>query len=112
LVDTPQLRMDLVFERNQELNKPKGSYSQQGERVLKGIMLLFMIGKFLMVFVIIGVMIMMLLTHMLCMPLVLLVFMVEVGLGEIMYLGKCAMNLLLFSMRAILLLFSHVRMQK
>jgi hypothetical protein len=30
----------------------------------------------------------------------------------IMYLGKCAMNLLLFSMLATLLLFFHVRMQK
>jgi hypothetical protein len=60
-------------------------------------------------------MIMMLLIHMLCLPLVLLLFTVEVGLGEIMlcimYLGKYAMNLLLFSMLAILLLFSHVRMQ-
>ena len=75
-------------------------------------MLLFMIGKFLMVFVIIGVMIMMLLTHMLCMPLVLLVFMVEVGLGEIMYLGKCAMNLLSFTMLAILHLLFYVRRKK
>ena len=63
-------------------------------------MLLFMIGKLLIVLIIIGVMILMLLIHMLCLPLVLLLFMVEVGLGEIMLcimcLGKCAMNLLLF----------------
>jgi hypothetical protein len=32
LVDTPQLRMDLVFERKPKLNKPKDSRSQQGER--------------------------------------------------------------------------------
>jgi hypothetical protein len=53
--------------------------------------------------------------HMLCLHLVLLLFMVEVGLGEIMLclmlLGKCAMDLLLFIMLAILLYF-HVRMQK
>jgi hypothetical protein len=43
-------------------------------------------------------------------------FMVEVGLGEIMLcimcLGKCAMNLILFSMLSTLLLFFHARMQK
>jgi hypothetical protein len=42
--------------------------------------------------------------------------MVEVGLGEIMLclmrLGECAMDLLLFIMLAILLLYFHVRMQK
>jgi hypothetical protein len=32
LVDTPQLRIDLVSKGNQELNKPKDSRSQQGER--------------------------------------------------------------------------------
>jgi hypothetical protein len=72
--------------------------------------------KLLIVLIIIGVMIMMLLIHMLCLPLVLLLFRVEVGLGEIMLcimcLGKCAMNLLPFSMLATLLLFFHVRMQK
>jgi hypothetical protein len=65
-----------------------------------------MIGKLLIMLIIIGVMIMMLLIHMLCLPLVLLLFMIEVGLGEIMLcimcLGKCAMNLLLFSMLATL----------
>jgi hypothetical protein len=84
--------------------------------ILKGTMLLCMIGKLLIVLIIIGVIIMMLLIHMLCLPLVLLLFMVEVGLGEIMLCimcqGKCAMNLLLFSMLATLLLFFHVRMQK
>jgi hypothetical protein len=84
--------------------------------VLKGIMLSFIIGKLLVIPIIIGVMIMMLLIHMLCLPLVLPLFIVEVGLGEIMlcikYLGKCVMNLLLFSMLATLLLFFHARMQK
>jgi hypothetical protein len=59
---------------------------------------------------------MMLLIHMLCLPLALLLLMVEVGLEEIMLcimcLGKCALNLLLFSTLATLLLFFHVRMQK
>jgi hypothetical protein len=49
-------------------------------------------------------------------PLALLLFMVEVGLGEIMLclmcLGKCVMNPLLFFMLATLLLFFHVRMKK
>ena len=47
-------------------------------------------------------MIMMLLIHMLCLPLALLLFMVEVGLGEVMlclmWLGECVMNLLPFTM--------------
>jgi hypothetical protein len=77
---------------------------------------LFKIGKLLVVLIIIGVMIMLLITHMLCLPLVLLLFMVEVGLGEIMLclmcLGECAMDLLLFMMLAILLLYFHVKMQK
>jgi hypothetical protein len=79
-------------------------------------MLSFIIGKLLVILIIIGVMIMMLLVHMLCLPLVLLLFTVEVGLGEIMLcimcLGKCVMNLLLFFMLATLFLFFHVRMQK
>jgi hypothetical protein len=74
----------------------------------------FMIENFLGM--LIGVMIMMILVHMLCLPLALLLFMVEVGLGEItlciMCLGKCVMNLLLFSMLATLLLFFHAIMQK
>jgi hypothetical protein len=77
---------------------------------------LFMIGKLLVALITIGVMIMMLITHMLCLPLVLLLFMVEVGLGEIMLclilLEKCAMDLLLFTMLVMLLLFFHVEMQK
>jgi hypothetical protein len=77
---------------------------------------LFMIEKLLVALITIGVMIMLLIIHMLCLPLVLPLFMVEVGLGEIMLcikcLGKCAMNLLLFSMLATLLLFFHARMQK
>jgi hypothetical protein len=79
-------------------------------------MLSCIIGKLLVIPIIIGVMIMMLLIHMLCLPLVLLLFTVEVGLGEIMLcimcLGKCVMNLLLFSMLATLLLFFYLRMQK
>jgi hypothetical protein len=59
---------------------------------------------------------MLLMIHMLCLPLVPLLFMVEVGLGEIMLclmcLGECAMDLLPFIMLAILLLYFHVRMQK
>jgi hypothetical protein len=54
--------------------------------------------------------------HMLCLPLAPLLFMVEVGLGEIMLclmrLGECAMNLLPFIMLAILHLYFHVRTQK
>jgi uncharacterized protein YkvS len=70
-----------------------------------------------MVLIIIIVMIMLLIMiHMLCLPLVLLLFMVEVCLGKIMLLlilqGKFAMDLLLFIMLAILLLYFHVRMQK
>jgi hypothetical protein len=53
---------------------------------------------------------------MLCLHLVLLLFMVEVGLGEIMLclmlLGECAIDLLLFIMLAILLSHFHIRMQK
>jgi hypothetical protein len=77
-------------------------------------MLLFMIGKLLVVLITIRVMfILLIMIHMLCVPLALLLCMVEVGLGEIMlYLGKCAMNPLLFFMIATLLLFFHVRMQK
>jgi hypothetical protein len=77
---------------------------------------LFMIGKLLVVLITIGVMIMLLIIHMLCLPLVLLLFMVEAGLGKIMlclmYLGECAKNLQLFIMLAILRLYFHVKMQK
>jgi hypothetical protein len=49
---------------------------------------------------------------MLCLHLVPLLFMIEVGLGEIMlllmHLGKFAMDLLLFIMRAMLRLCFHV----
>jgi hypothetical protein len=75
-----------------------------------------MIGKLLVALITIRVMIMLLITHMLCLPLVLLLFMVEVGLGEIMLclilLEKYAMDLLLFTMLVMLLLFFHVEMQK
>jgi hypothetical protein len=75
--------------------------------VLKGTMLLFMIGKLLVILIIIRVMFMLLIMiHMLCLPLVPPLFMVEVGLGEIMlcliHLGECAMDLLPFIMLAIL----------
>jgi hypothetical protein len=54
--------------------------------------------------------------HMLCLHLVLLLFVVEVGLGEIMLLlmllGKFAIDLLLFIMLAMLLLYFHVKIQK
>jgi hypothetical protein len=64
----------------------------------------------------IGVMIIMLSTHMLCLPLALLLCMVEVGLGEVMLcimcLGEYVMNLLPFTMLVILYLRSYVRMKK
>jgi hypothetical protein len=76
-----------------------------------------MIRKLLAVLIIIRVMFMLLIMiHMLCLPLAPLLFMVEVGLGEIMLclmrLGECAMNLLPFIMLAILHLYFHVRTQK
>jgi hypothetical protein len=53
---------------------------------------------------------------MLFLHLVLLLFMVEVGLGEIMLLlmllEKSVMDLLLFIMLAILLLWCHAKIQK
>jgi hypothetical protein len=75
-----------------------------------------MIGNILGMLIMIDVMIMLLMIHMLCLHLVPLLFMVEVGLGEIMLcimrLGKCAMDLLPFTMLAILHLYFHVRTQK
>jgi hypothetical protein len=73
--------------------------------------------KLLAVLIIVRVMFMLLImTHMLCLHLALLLFMVEVSLGEIMLclmlLGECAMDFLLFIMLAILLLYFHVRTQK
>jgi hypothetical protein len=78
---------------------------------------LFMIGKLLVVLIIIRVMfILLIIIHMLCLALALLLFMIEVGLGEIMLclmcLGKCAKNPLPFFMLATLLLYFHVRMKK
>jgi hypothetical protein len=80
-------------------------------------MLLFIIGKLLVVLIIIRVMfILFIMIHMLWLPLALLLCMVEVDLGEIMLylmlLEKCEMDLLVFIMSAILLLCSHVKMQK
>jgi hypothetical protein len=82
--------------------------------VLKNVMLTFMIENFLEMLIIIGVM--MCLIHMLCLLLALLLCMIEVGLGKIMLwimcLGEYVMNLLLFTMLAILRLHLHVRMKK
>jgi hypothetical protein len=54
--------------------------------------------------------------HMLCLPLALLLCMVEIGLGKIMLcimcLGKCVINLLPFFMLATLHLYFRVRMKK
>jgi hypothetical protein len=81
-----------------------------------------MIGKLLVIPITKGVMIMLLIIHMLCLPLVLLMILVDISLGaimlclmrlgEIMLLGKCAMNLLLFFMLATFLLYFHIRTQK
>jgi hypothetical protein len=76
-----------------------------------------MIEKVLLVLIIIRVMFILLtIIHMLCLPLALLLCMVEIGLGEIMLylmcLGKCTMNLLLFFMFVTPLLYFHVRMKK
>jgi vacuolar-type H+-ATPase subunit I/STV1 len=70
--------------------------------VPKRIMPIFMIGNILGILIMMDVMIMLLIViHMLCLPQDLLLFMVEVGLEEIVFclmcLGKCAMNPLLFS---------------
>jgi hypothetical protein len=105
---------NLTSQKAPILNKEKGKAPML--EVIKSVMPTFMIENFLGMLIIIEVMIMMLLIHMLCSLLVLLLFMVEVGLGEIMScimcLGKCAIKLLLFSMLATLLLFFHARMQK
>jgi hypothetical protein len=106
---------NLTSQRTSVLNKEKGKALWQV--VLKGTMLLFMIGKLLVILIIIRIMFMLfIMIHMLCLPLALLWFKVEVGLGEIMLclmlLEKCAMDLLLFIMPAILLLYFHVKMQK
>jgi hypothetical protein len=76
-----------------------------------------MIGNLVGMLIMIEAMIMLLMMiHMLCLHLVLLLFMVEVGLGEIMLLlmplEKFAIVLLLFSILAILPLYFYVRMQK
>jgi hypothetical protein len=106
---------NLTSQRIPVLNKEKAKGRPLWRIVLKGTMLLFMIGNLLIVLIIIRVMfILLIMIHMLCLPLAPLLCMVEVGLGEIMLcimcLGKCAMNLLLFLMLATLLLFFHVRM--
>jgi hypothetical protein len=79
---------------------------------------IFMIGNLLVVLIMIGAMITLslMILHlilMLCSHLVPLLFMVEVGLGEIMLLlmllGKFAMDLLLFIILAILPLYFHLK---
>jgi hypothetical protein len=73
-----------------------------------------MIGKLLVI--VRGMFILPTMIHMLCLPLALLLCMVEVGLGKIMLcimcLGKCVINLLPFFMLATLRLYFHVRMIK
>ncbi len=106
---------NLTSQKAPILNKEKGRPLWQV--VLKGTMLLFMIGKLLAVLIIIRVMfILIIMIHMLCLPLALLLCMVEVGLGEVMLclmcLGECAMNLLPFTTLAILHLRFYVRMKK
>jgi hypothetical protein len=116
--------MDLVFEgkpRTQQVTRLPFSPRRKGRPLrlvaLKGTMLLFMIGKMLVILIIIRVIFMLLIMiHILCLPLALLLCMVEVGLGKIMLcimcLGKCVIYLLLFSMLATLRLYFHVRMKK
>jgi hypothetical protein len=69
-----------------------------------------MIEKLLVVLIIMRVMfILLIMIHMLCLPLALLLFMVEVGLGEIMLylmlLEKCVLDLLPFTILVMILLF-------
>jgi hypothetical protein len=82
--------------------------------VFKETMLLFMIGKLLVVTRVIFMLLIMI--HMLCLPLAPLSCMVEVGLGEIMLclmcLEECEMNLPPFTMLAILHLCFYIRMKK
>jgi hypothetical protein len=121
LVDTPSIKDGLGFQKETKnltsqkaaiLNKEKGKAPMASSS--KNVMLTFMIENFLEMFIIIGVM--MCLIHMLCLPLALLLCMVEVSLGKIMLwimcLGEYVMNLLLFTMLAILLLQFFVRIKK
>jgi hypothetical protein len=82
---------------------------------------IFMIGNSLVMLIMIDakivlVLMMLHLILMLCLHLAPLLFMVEVGLGEIMFLlmhlGKFAMDLLLFIMLAMLPMYCYARMQK
>ena len=73
--------------------------------------------KLLVVLIRIEIMlILLIMIHMLCLHQVLFLCMVEVDLGEVMLylmcLGECAMNLLSFTMFAILHLRFYVRMKK
>jgi hypothetical protein len=95
---------NLTSQKAPVLNKEKGKAPWL--IVLKNVMLTFMIENFLEMLIIIGVM--MCLIHMLCLLLALLLCMVLC----IMCLGKYVMNLLLFTMLAILLLKFFVRMKK
>jgi hypothetical protein len=106
---------NLTSQRTSDL-KGKGRILWPVAHMIKRNMPIFMLmlRKFL---IIIGVMIMLLIMIlMLFLHLVLLLFMVEVGLGEIMLLlmllEKSVMDLLLFIMLAILLLWCHAKIQK
>jgi hypothetical protein len=105
---------NLTSQRTLVLNKEKGK-APMGSSPQRNLPL-FMIGRLLVTLITIGVMIMLLITHMLRLPLVLLLFVVEVGLGEIMLclilLEKCAIDLLLFTMLVMLLLYLHAKIQK
>jgi hypothetical protein len=103
---------NLTSQKAPVLNKEKGK--SLCLVALKGIMLLFMIGKLLVIIRVMFILLTMI--HMLCLPLALLLCMVEVGLGKIMLcimcLGKCVINLLLFFILETLRLYFHVRMKK
>jgi hypothetical protein len=110
---------NLTNQRTSVLNKEKGKALWLV--VLKRTMPIFMIGNSLVMLIIIDAMIVLVLMMlhlilMLCLHLVPLLFMVEIGLGEIMFLlmllGKFTMDLLLFTMLAMLPLCFYARMQK
>jgi hypothetical protein len=110
---------NLTNQRTSVLNKEKGKALWLV--VLKRTMPIFMIGNSLVMLIIIDAMIVLVLMMlhlilMLCLHLVPLLFMVEIGLGEIMFLlmllGKFIMDLLLFTMPAMLPLCFYARMQK
>jgi predicted RNase H-like nuclease (RuvC/YqgF family) len=98
------------------ISKGKGRLLWRVAHMIKRNMPIYTLMLRKVLIIIIVMIVLLIMVHMLCLLLVLLLFMVEVGLGEIMLLlilqGKFAMDLLLFIMLAILLLYFHVRMQK